>query len=102
MILHTVLYSMIDTWLFAAFCLVLLAVCAVLRIITNGHSPYDRLVAMNVAITIAAGSALGLGISWGDLFILNIFIILIAFAYTGLIFMARSKHGEDSSFLHSV
>lgn len=87
---------MIDAWLFAAFCLVLLATCAVLRIIITGPSPDDRFVAMNVAITIAAGSALGLGISWGDLFILNMFIILIAFAYAVVFCMARSRDGEKA------
>ncbi len=85
---------MIDTWIFAAVCLVLLAMCAVLRIIITGPSTDDRFVAMNAAITIAAGSALGFGISWGDLFILNIFIILIAFAYAVIFFMARSNKGE--------
>jgi len=93
-ILHTVLYSMIDTWLFAAFCLALLAICAVLRILITGPSRDDRFVAMNAAITIAAASALGLGISRGDLFMLNMFIILIAFAYAVMFFMARSKDGE--------
>ncbi len=93
-ILHTVQYSMIDTWLFTAVCLVLLAICAVLRIIITGPSTDDRFVAMNAAITIAAGSALGLGISWGDLFMLNMFVILIAFAYAIMFFMARSKDGE--------
>jgi multisubunit Na+/H+ antiporter MnhF subunit len=92
-ILPTVLYHMIDIWLFAVLCLIILAVCAVLRIIFPGPSPDDRFVAMNAAITITAGAALGLGISWGNLFILNIFIGLIAISYAGMIFMARSRRG---------
>ncbi len=85
---------MIDTWIFAAVCLVLLAMCAVLRIIVTGPSTDDRVVAMNAAITLAAGAALGFGISWGDLFILNIFIILIICAYAIMFILARPKDGE--------
>ena len=87
---------MIDTWFFAAVCLILLAICAVLRIVRPGPSPDDRIVAMNAAITIAAGSALGLGISWGNLFILNIFIVFIALLYAGLYVMARFRNGENA------
>jgi len=85
---------MIDIWLFGAICLIFLAVCAVLRIIFPGPSPDDRFVAMNATVTIAAGAALGLGISWGNLFVLNIFIILIALSYAGMILMARSREAE--------
>jgi multisubunit Na+/H+ antiporter MnhF subunit len=95
-ILNTVHCNMIDTWLFAAVCLILLAMCAVLRIFMSGPSPDDRVVAMNAAITIAAGSVLGLGISWGNLFILNIFIVLIALLYGGLYIMARYRNGEKA------
>jgi multisubunit Na+/H+ antiporter MnhF subunit len=87
---------MIDTWLFAAVCLILLSICAVLRIVMPGPSPDDRIVAMNAAITIAAGSVLGLGISWGNVFILNIFIVFIALLYAGLYIMARFRNGETA------
>jgi multisubunit Na+/H+ antiporter MnhF subunit len=87
---------MIDAWLFAAVCLLLLAMCAVLRIVMPGPSPDDRLVAMNAAVTIAAGSALGLGISWRNVFVLNIFIVFIALLYAGLYVMARYRNGEKA------
>ena len=87
---------MIDTWLFAAVCLILLAMCAVLRIVMPGPTPDDRVVAMNAAITVAAGSVLGIGISWGNLVILNIFIVFIGLLYAGLYLMARSRNGEKA------
>jgi multisubunit Na+/H+ antiporter MnhF subunit len=87
---------MIDTWLFAALCLLLLAICAVLRIIIPGPSPDDRFVAMNAAITIAAASGLGLAISQGNLVMLNIFIVIIAFLYAGTLYLARSGDGEKA------
>jgi multisubunit Na+/H+ antiporter MnhF subunit len=93
-ILPTIQYHMIDIWFFAAFCLGVLALCAVLRIIFPGPSPDDRYVAMNAAITIVAGSALGLGISWGNLFLLNVFIVLIALSYAATIVLARTREGR--------
>jgi len=84
---------MIDTWLFAVFCLILLSVCAVLRVIP-GPAGDDRFVAVNAAITIAAGAALGLSISWGNLVVLDISIVLIALCYAGTIAIARSEGGE--------
>ncbi len=87
---------MIDTWLFAALCLLLLAIGAVLRIIIPGPSPDDRFVAMNTAITIAAASALGFAISTGNLLMLNIFIVIIALLYAGTIYLARSGDGEKA------
>ena len=59
---------MIDAWLFAAICLVLLAICAVLRIIITGPSPDDRFVAMTAAITIAAAQPSDLA-SPGEIFL---------------------------------
>jgi multisubunit Na+/H+ antiporter MnhF subunit len=84
---------MIDTWLFAVFCLIFLSVCAVLRVIP-GPAGDDRFVAVNAAITIAAGAALGLSISWGNLVVLDISIVLIALCYAGTIAIARSEGGE--------
>jgi multisubunit Na+/H+ antiporter MnhF subunit len=95
-ILPTVQYPMIDTWLFAVLCLIFLAICAVLRIIIPGPSPDDRFVAMNAAITIAAASGLALCISRGNLFMLNVFIVLVALLYAGTIYLARSRDGEKA------
>ena len=85
---------MIDSWLFAVLCLIFLAICAILRIIP-GLTRDDQLIAVNAAITIAAGAAIALSISWGNLFVLDVSIVLIALCYTGTITMARSKKGEE-------
>ncbi len=84
---------MINTWLVTVFCLIVLSICAVLRVIP-GPSRDDRFVAVNTAITLAAGAALGLSIYWGNLVMLDISIVLIALCYAGTIAMARSESGE--------
>jgi len=84
---------MIDSWLFAVLCLIFLSICAILRIIP-GPTRDDQLIAVNAAITLAAGAAIALSISWGNLFVLDVSIILAALCYTGTIAKARSKKGE--------
>jgi multisubunit Na+/H+ antiporter MnhF subunit len=84
---------MINTWLVTVFCLIVLSVCAVLRVIP-GPARDDRFVALNTAITLAAGAALGLSIYWGNLVILDISLVLIGLCYAGTIAMARSEGGE--------
>jgi len=83
---------MIDSWLFAALCLIFLSICAILMII-HGPNRDDRLIAVNTAITIAAGAAIALSISLGNLFVLDVSIVLVALGYAGTI--ARSKRGEE-------
>jgi multisubunit Na+/H+ antiporter MnhF subunit len=85
---------MIDSWLFAALCLIFLSICAILTTMP-GPTRNDRLVAVNAAITIAAGAAIALSISLGNLFVLDVSIILVALCYAGTIAIARSKKGED-------
>jgi multisubunit Na+/H+ antiporter MnhF subunit len=85
---------MIDSWLFAALCLIFLSICAILTIIP-GPTRDDRLIAVNAAITIAAGAALALSISLGNLLVLDISIVLIALCYAGIIVLVRSKEGEE-------
>jgi len=58
----------LDIWLFAAVCLFILAVCAVLRVIP-GPTLYDRLIAINIAATVACAGALALTVSLGNLLI---------------------------------
>ena len=84
---------MIDSWLFAALCLIFLSICAVLTIIP-GPTRDDRLIAVNAAITIAAGAAIALSISLGNLFVLDVSLVLVALCYAGTIAFARSKKGE--------
>jgi len=85
---------MIDSWLFAALCLIFLSICAILTIIP-GPSRDDRLIAVNAAVTIAATAAIAFSISRGNLFVLDVSIVLAALCYAGTIAIARSKKGEE-------
>jgi multisubunit Na+/H+ antiporter MnhF subunit len=86
---------MIDSWLFAALCLIFLSICAILTIIP-GPTRDDRLIAVNAAITIAMGATIALSISLGNLFVLDISIVLGALCYAGTLAIARSKEGEEA------
>jgi len=85
---------MIDSWLFAALCLIFLSICAILTTIP-GPTRDDRLIAVNAAITIAAGAAIALSISLGNLLVLDVSIVLVALCYAGTIAIARPKKGEE-------
>jgi multisubunit Na+/H+ antiporter MnhF subunit len=86
---------MIDSWLFAALCLIFLSICAILTII-HGPTRDDRLIAVNAAITIAMGAAIALSISLGNLFVLDVSIGLGGLCYAGTFAIARSKEGEEA------
>jgi len=86
---------MIDSWLFAALCLIFLSICAILTIIP-GPSRDDRLIAVNAAVTIAATAAIAFSMSLGNLFVLDVSIVLVALCYTGTIAIALSKKGEEA------
>ena len=81
---------MIDPWLFAAFCLVILSVFAFLRVFFR-PDPDDRFVAVNTAVTLGAAASLSLSISWGNIAILDISILLITLCYAGTIIIAQLK-----------
>jgi multisubunit Na+/H+ antiporter MnhF subunit len=85
---------MIDSWLFAALCLIFLSICTILSVIP-GPTRDDRLIAVNAAITIAATAAIAFSISRGNLFVLDVSIVLVALCYAGTIAIARSKKGEE-------
>jgi len=85
---------MIDSWLFAALCLIFLSICAILRILP-GPTRDDQLIAVITAITLAAGAAAALSISWGNLLILDVSILLVALCYAGSIAIARSRKGDE-------
>jgi multisubunit Na+/H+ antiporter MnhF subunit len=85
--------DMIDTWLFSAICLAFISLVAVLRIIP-GPTRYDRLSAMNAAITLMTGAAFVLSVAWGDIFILEVSIIIAVFCYAVTIAIARSPGCE--------
>ena len=79
---------MIDTWLVAALCLVLLTFGALFRV-DRARTWYDRLVAAVVAITLAAGAGLFLSITLGNILVLDGTIIAALIAYLIVIALAR-------------
>jgi len=85
---------MIDSWLVAALCLIFLSICAILRIHPLPTRD-DKLIAVNAAVTIAAGAAIALSISLGNLFVLDVSIVLVAICYAGTIAIIRSRKGEE-------
>ena len=84
---------MIDTWLFAAICFGFLALCAVLRVIP-GPGLNDRLVSFSAAITLAAAAVLVFSIASGNLFILDVAIIISVILFAGTLAFAKSDRGE--------
>ena len=84
---------MIDTWFFAAVCLGFLSLCTIMRVIP-GPTRDDRLIAATTAITIIAGAALALSISWGNLLVMDAFIALVALCYAGTIAYVLYGKGE--------
>lgn len=75
---------MIDPWFFTAFCLGLLAACALVRVIRIPVI-YDRIVAATVTITIGAGTGLLISIAAGSLLVLDIVVVLTLVAYAAVI-----------------
>ena len=84
---------MIDTWLFAALCFGVLALCALLRVIP-GPERNDRIVALSAAITLAAAAALVLSIASGDLFILDGAIVVVLLIFAGMLACVKFCGGE--------
>jgi multisubunit Na+/H+ antiporter MnhF subunit len=90
-----VLVSMIDTWLFTALVLGVLALFVILRSIPV-RTPDDRLVAGTVAVIIIAMTALTLSIAYGTLIILDLVIVLALIGF--IIMLWTAKHpGADRS-----
>jgi multisubunit Na+/H+ antiporter MnhF subunit len=90
-----VLVSMIDTWLFTALVLGILALFVILRSIP-ARTPDDRLVAGTVAITLVAMTALTLSIAYGTLIILDLVIVIALIGF--IIMLWTAKHpGADRS-----
>ena len=86
---------MIDTWLFTALVLGILALFVILRSIP-ARTPDDRLVAGTVAITLVAMTALTLSIAYGTLIILDLVIVLAMIGF--IIMLWTAKHpGADRS-----
>ena len=83
---------MIDTWLLASACLVLLLLGAIFRVIRT-RSRNDRFLAALVAITIGSAAGLTLSISQGTLLFLDIAIALSLACFALLIAAARFTGG---------
>ena len=66
---------MIDTWLLATFCLLLLTAGALVRVLL-AKTRYDRYVAALVAVTAAGAAGLCLSIALGTLLVLDVTVIL--------------------------
>ena len=86
---------MIDTWLFTALVLGVLALCVVLRGIP-ARSADDRFVAGTVALILVSMAALTLSIAWGMLLILDL-VILFCICCFGAMIWAVKKPGADGS-----
>jgi multisubunit Na+/H+ antiporter MnhF subunit len=84
---------MIDTWFFAALCLGLLTLCALLRVIP-GPERNDRIVSVTAAVTIGAAAAFELSIAAGDLFILDAAIIVTLLLFAGIVGCTQFCGGE--------
>jgi multisubunit Na+/H+ antiporter MnhF subunit len=85
---------MIDPWFFAALCLGLLALCALVRVVRIPVL-YDRLVAAAVTITLAALAGLVLAIGLGSIQVLDIAIIIALLGYAVII--ASGSRGEAAA-----
>ena len=84
---------MIDTWLFASLCFFILAICAAIRIIP-GPTLFDRLVAVNTAVTIAIMGGLAASISYGNFLILELVIAFSVISYTTIAIVGIRFRGE--------
>jgi multisubunit Na+/H+ antiporter MnhF subunit len=86
---------MIDTWLFTALILGVLALCVILRCIRT-VSQDDRLVAGTVAVILISMAALIISIALGMIIILDTTIIFSIICFGVMIWIAKN-HGADSS-----
>jgi multisubunit Na+/H+ antiporter MnhF subunit len=86
---------MIDTWLFTALVLGLLALCVILRGIP-ARSPDDRLVAGTVAVIIVSIALLNLSVALGMLIILDLVIVFGVCCFGMMIWIAKKPRAERS------
>ncbi|MCK9581358.1 MAG: hypothetical protein M0Q92_13045 [Methanoregula sp.] len=84
---------MIDPWFFAAICLGLLAACALVRVVRIPVL-YDRLVAAAVTVTLLAVTGLVLSIALGNIFVLDVTIIIVLFGYA--VVVASGIHAKEA------
>jgi multisubunit Na+/H+ antiporter MnhF subunit len=87
--------DMIDTWLFTALVMGILALCVILRGIP-ARSTDDRLVAGTVAVILLSMTALAFSIAWGTLIVLDL-AILFGICCFGVMIWTGKQPGADRS-----
>jgi multisubunit Na+/H+ antiporter MnhF subunit len=87
--------EMIDTWLLAAFCLSLLMLGALVRVVRIKNRN-DRHLAAMVAITIGSSAGLTLSVALGTVLILDLTIILALLGFAGIIALAKFSGGAPA------
>jgi hypothetical protein len=85
--------DMIDTWLFTALVIGVLALCVILRG-TRTASQDDRLVAGTVAVILVSMAALTLSIAWAA-FIITDVVIFLDIGYLGVLIWTAKNQGAD-------
>lgn len=86
---------MIDTWLFTALVLGILALCVILRSIP-ARSRDDRLVAGTVAVILVSMTALTLSIALGTFIILDLVILLSICCFGAMIWTGKNPGAARS------
>jgi len=86
---------MIDTWLFAAFCLLLLTLGALFRVLRS-KTRHDRYIAAMVAVMAGSVAGLTLSIAYGTLLILDATIVLALLCSGGIIALAKLPGGAGA------
>lgn len=86
---------MIDTWLLATLCLLLLTAGAFIRVLWT-KTRYDRYVAALVAVTAAGAAGLCLSIALGTLIALDLTVILALIFYSVILAMVSFSWGEST------
>ena len=85
----------IDIWFCASVVFFILTICAVLRIIP-GPTLNDRLIAANVAATLACAGALALTVSAGSLFVVLVAALLACIVFAATIRISQIRKGAVS------
>jgi multisubunit Na+/H+ antiporter MnhF subunit len=86
---------MIDTWLLATFCFLLLTAGALVRVLWT-KTRYDRYVAALVAVTAAGSAGLCLSIALGSLLVLDVMVILVLICYSVILARISFSWGESA------
>ena len=86
---------MIDTWLLATLCLLLLTAGALVRVLWT-KTRYDRHVAALVAVTAAGAAGLCLSIALGTLLFLDVTAILALVCFSVILAAVSFSWGESA------